>query len=58
MVGSGRGDLAGFALAQHARGHGSPFAIGAVVAWDVVLVDGAAEGWPGEVLVETDVVIE
>ena len=37
---------------------GHLFSIGAVVSWDVVLVDGAAEGWPGDVLVDTEVVIE
>jgi hypothetical protein len=37
---------------------GHLFSIGAVVSWDVVLVDGAAEGWPGDVLVATEAVIE
>jgi hypothetical protein len=37
---------------------GHLFAIGADVSWDVLLVDGAAEGWPGDVLVDTEVVIE
>ena len=37
---------------------GHLFSIGAVVSSDVVLVDGAAEGWPGDVLVDTQVVIE
>ena len=37
---------------------GRLFAIGAVVSWDVLLVDGRAEGWPDDVLVDTQVVIE
>ena len=37
---------------------GRLFAIGAVVSWDVLLVDGGAEGWPDDVLVDTQVVIE
>lgn len=37
---------------------GRLFAIGAVVSWDVLLVDGGAEGWPDDVLIDTQVVIE
>jgi hypothetical protein len=37
---------------------GRLFAIGAVVSWDVLLVDGRAEGWPDDVLVDTQVAIE
>ena len=37
---------------------GRLFAIGAVVSWDVLLIDGRAEGWPDDVLIDTQVVIE
>ncbi|MGZ6640130.1 MAG: hypothetical protein ACXVII_45935 [Solirubrobacteraceae bacterium] len=37
---------------------GHLFSIGAVVSWDVMLVDGAAEGWPCDGLVDTEVVID
>jgi hypothetical protein len=37
---------------------GHLFSIGSIVSWDVRLVDGAAQGWPGDVLVDTEVVIE
>jgi hypothetical protein len=34
------------------------FGVGETVSWDVVLVDGEAEGWPRDPLVETDVRID
>ncbi len=37
---------------------GGLFAVGDVVSWDVILIDGEAEGWPSDVLVDTSVVIE
>jgi hypothetical protein len=37
---------------------GRLFAIGSVVSWDVLLVDGRAEGLPDDVLIDTQVVIE
>ena len=37
---------------------GRLFAIGAVVSWDVLLVDGGAERWPDDVLIDTQLVIE
>jgi hypothetical protein len=37
---------------------GRAFSVGQTVSWDVLLVDGEALGWPGEVLIETSVVIE
>jgi hypothetical protein len=37
---------------------GRQFAIGAVMSWDVLLIDGRAEGWPDDVLIDTQVVIE
>lgn len=37
---------------------GRLFAIGAVVSWDVLLVDGEREGWPDDVLMDTQAVIE
>ncbi len=37
---------------------GALFSVAHTVSWDVILVDGAAEGWPADRLVETDVRIE
>lgn len=34
------------------------FGIGDEICWDVILIDGEAEGWPPEVLVDTTVSIE
>jgi len=34
------------------------FGIGDEISWDVILIDGEAEGWPPEVLVDTTVTIE
>jgi hypothetical protein len=37
---------------------GERFAVGDVVAWDVILVDGVSEGWPPDRLVDTRIRIE
>jgi hypothetical protein len=37
---------------------GTLFAVGEAVSWDVILVDGEAQGWPRDSLVDTDVRID